>query len=100
MAENANAAEALAPVRIDLAASRYRGLIRFWAVVLCVLTAGAVTLQILGPVRPRSTGQIAPALAPATAGVATPAVEPKDTQTAVAAPAVAGAKAGAIWPVE
>jgi len=31
---------------------RYRALILFWAVIICVLTGGAVMLQALGPIKP------------------------------------------------
>jgi len=53
MAENAaSAGTGSDPGQAGPAPTRYRGLMMFWAVVLGMVTAGAVTLQVLGPVPP------------------------------------------------
>ena len=53
MAENAaSAGTEPGPAPAGPVAARYRGLLMFWAVVLGMMAAGAVTLQVLGPVRP------------------------------------------------
>jgi polysaccharide deacetylase 2 family uncharacterized protein YibQ len=58
MAENA------APTRAQ--AASYRGLALFWAVVICLFGGTALTVQILGPVKPPAppVGSAAPAFTP------------------------------------
>jgi polysaccharide deacetylase 2 family uncharacterized protein YibQ len=99
MGENtASAGTASEPGRAEPVPARYRGLLMFWAVVLGMLTAGAVTLQVLGPVRPvpkPGWGQLpAAAVAPPTVALkpnATPGIAPP-AQPAVAQAAAPAAK--------
>jgi uncharacterized protein len=51
MAEN-TASAGSGPGQPGPVAARYRTLMMFWAVVLGVITAGAVALQVMGPVKP------------------------------------------------
>jgi uncharacterized protein len=73
-------------VPVEGQAARYRGLIRFWIAVLAVAGAGAVTLQLLGPVPAGHGARQATPVTPASPAPAAPAETPAP---AAAAPAVA-----------